>query len=471
MNLPFNRKVALWSIFGFTLFLLIIAGSLFAYQKVYAGKIYRNVFYSGVNLSGMTRAEARDTLAAHFEKVLNSKITVTVNDQSVKAKPIDMGLTFDFDRAVESAYRVGRDGDFANNLLSSTKTVFNPNDLKVEATIDQQRFSEFNEVVLGALNSEPKNASIAIQSGEIVILEGTDGKVVDTNGLAEKILALADENSYRITLDTIFKKPDIQSADFTAARAQAEGILNTRYTFTYNDKTFVPTRNEIGNWITFEADSAGAYKASYNDSNIKAYLNSIAKNFEVKRKDKRINALTGEVIEEGANGILLNKDVTLTSLKETSGSPVSIPLVTYEDPIKEIRVTPAEGFVPGRFEGRYLDVDLTQQKMCRIESTSIVDCFIISSGKPGMDTPTGTFYIQGKHPRAWSARYGLYMPWWQQFSGPYGIHELPEWPNGYKEGENHLGIPVSHGCVRLGIGAAETVYNWTSVGTPIYIHK
>jgi len=53
----------------------------------------------------------------------------------------------------------------------------------------------------------------------------------------------------------------------------------------------------------------------------------------------------------------------------------------------------------------------------------------------------------------------------------YGLHELPEWANGYKEGQNHLGIPVSHGCVRLGIGDAAQVYNWAEVGTPVYIHK
>jgi lipoprotein-anchoring transpeptidase ErfK/SrfK len=87
-----------------------------------------------------------------------------------------------------------------------------------------------------------------------------------------------------------------------------------------------------------------------------------------------------------------------------------------------------------------------------------------------MPTPSGTRYRESKHPKAWSAKYGLYMPWWQSMGGGYGIHELPEWPGGYKEGESHLGTPVSHGCVRLGVGPAETVYNWTEIGTPVYIH-
>lgn len=55
-------------------------------------------------------------------------------------------------------------------------------------------------------------------------------------------------------------------------------------------------------------------------------------------------------------------------------------------------------------------------------------------------------------------------------NGYFGIHELPVWPDGIKEGENHLGTPVSHGCVRLGVGPAEFLYNWTPIGTPVKIY-
>ena len=96
--------------------------------------------------------------------------------------------------------------------------------------------------------------------------------------------------------------------------------------------------------------------------------------------------------------------------------------------------------------------------------------FKISSGKFSMKTPKGNFKIDGKALRAWS-KYGLWMPYWMSLkNGYFGIHELPEWPNGMKEGENHLGIPVSHGCVRLGVGPAKFLYNWAPIGTPVKIY-
>lgn len=123
-------------------------------------------------------------------------------------------------------------------------------------------------------------------------------------------------------------------------------------------------------------------------------------------------------------------------------------------------------------EGKYIDINLKEQVMVIFEGGSALDAFLISSGKRGMDTPQGSFKVFNKHPRPWSKKYSLYMPYWMAIvgSGLFGIHELPEWPSGYKEGQNHLGIPVSHGCVRLGVGPAERVYNWAEIGTPIVIH-
>jgi lipoprotein-anchoring transpeptidase ErfK/SrfK len=123
-------------------------------------------------------------------------------------------------------------------------------------------------------------------------------------------------------------------------------------------------------------------------------------------------------------------------------------------------------------EGKYIDVNLATQIMTIFENGKIINSFLISSGKAGMDTPKGEHQIYNKHPRPWSKKYGLYMPFWMAITsdGKFGIHELPEWPSGYKEGQNHLGIPVSHGCMRLGVGSANTVYNWAEIGTPVLVY-
>lgn len=117
-----------------------------------------------------------------------------------------------------------------------------------------------------------------------------------------------------------------------------------------------------------------------------------------------------------------------------------------------------------------ITIDLKKQQLHQTLGGIAFTTFSMSSGKPGMRTPTGTFHVMSKNKRAWSNSAKLWMPFWMQFTKVgNGIHELPEWPNGAKEGANHLGTPVSHGCVRLGIGPAKSVYEWTPVGTKIII--
>ncbi len=127
---------------------------------------------------------------------------------------------------------------------------------------------------------------------------------------------------------------------------------------------------------------------------------------------------------------------------------------------------------PSILTGKYIDINIKDQVMVIFENGIAIDAHMISSGKRGMDTPKGNFTIHNKALRPWSKAYELYMPHWMAIvsDGKFGIHELPEWPGGYKEGANHLGTPVSHGCVRLGVGSAQSVYNWTEVGTPVKIY-
>ncbi|MBN2884535.1 L,D-transpeptidase family protein [Patescibacteria group bacterium] len=132
------------------------------------------------------------------------------------------------------------------------------------------------------------------------------------------------------------------------------------------------------------------------------------------------------------------------------------------------------GFDPAQIDGKKLDISLrislNEQKMDYLLNGFTWKSFPVSTGRASMPTPKGEFKILNKIEKAWSKTYGLWMPYWLGLNSPgIGIHELPIWPSGYREGENHLGIPVSHGCIRLGLNSAAYVYEHVSVGTKIII--
>lgn len=116
-------------------------------------------------------------------------------------------------------------------------------------------------------------------------------------------------------------------------------------------------------------------------------------------------------------------------------------------------------------------IDLKNQKLKYLVSDIILKEFPASSGKASMKTPSGEFKIVNKSKKAWSNTYKLWMPYWLGLgNGSFGIHELPIWPNGYREGADHLGKPVSHGCIRLGIGPAKYIFERVPAGTKVIIN-
>lgn len=116
-------------------------------------------------------------------------------------------------------------------------------------------------------------------------------------------------------------------------------------------------------------------------------------------------------------------------------------------------------------------IDLARQRLQRYLDYYLLDEMLISGGV-GNTTPVGQFWINSKHPNAWSSMAHLWMPNWMAFKGNmYGIHALPIWPSGAVEGEDHLGTPASHGCVRVGSENAVKLYEWTPIGTSVVIHR
>lgn len=123
-----------------------------------------------------------------------------------------------------------------------------------------------------------------------------------------------------------------------------------------------------------------------------------------------------------------------------------------------------------------IEIDISSQWLKTRQDGKMLGEYQISSGKRSTPTRIGNFKVLEKLPIAygcgadgqcWKMPYwiGIYLSGNQEN----GIHELP-FINGRREGAKSLGWPVSHGCVRLGIGPAELVYHWAEVGIPVNVH-
>lgn len=117
-------------------------------------------------------------------------------------------------------------------------------------------------------------------------------------------------------------------------------------------------------------------------------------------------------------------------------------------------------------EQRWIQIDLSNQRLIAWEGTKPVYAVIVSTGKTATPTVLGTFAIQTKHRLARMAGpdYDVSnVPHTMYFHRGYAIHGA-YW-------HNRFGTPVSHGCVNVAPKHAAWLFNWASVGTPVVVHE
>ncbi len=454
-----------------------VALSLFLYQKAYANKIVRNVYYDGINLEGKTRAQAKTIVQTKTDDLLDNKL-VTKSDtgKEYDAAFSQTGISFDTDATVNNAFSFGRNDKFFPTLYALSKTMFVKNDIQALTTFDDNAYQAYLTATQSSLNLPPVDASLSIASGKIITSTGTNGITIDSSGLKDQIakIILAKKTVATIEVPTTPITPTLQTESLASAKSAAEAYLVHQISLTVNNQSYPADSTAISSWISFGLQN-GNYAAWLNDTAIKTFINKIAAKNDISVIDTKISATDNTtILQQGRQGVYVDQNDALAKIKTAMASGTAAATIALAQTTKDpqvIKVFPDEGIVPGRFPGKYIDVDLTKQLMTLFDGSTQVAQYIVSSGKPSTPTPVGTRTVQGHNPKAWSSPSSLWMPWFMALGEGYGIHELPEWPNGYKEGEAHLGTPVSHGCVRLGVGPAEMVYNWTPDGTQVYIHK
>ncbi|MEH1942221.1 MAG: L,D-transpeptidase [Nostoc sp.] len=115
---------------------------------------------------------------------------------------------------------------------------------------------------------------------------------------------------------------------------------------------------------------------------------------------------------------------------------------------------------------RWIEIDLSEQRLRGWEGNKLVYSYRISGGKRSTPTPIGRFRINSKYRtnRMRGRGYNIPdVPYTMYFYRGYAIHGA-YW-------HNRFGTPVSHGCVNLPVKQAGNLYRWASTGTLVVVHK
>jgi hypothetical protein len=106
--------------------------------------------------------------------------------------------------------------------------------------------------------------------------------------------------------------------------------------------------------------------------------------------------------------------------------------------------------------GKHVEANLGQQVLALIQGSHVVGIYPTSSGKPSTPTVLGSFRVYRRTPGLQAD--GMYFS--SYFIGGYAVH-------GYNPAPTY---PASHGCLRVPMSDALSIYNWLNFGDGVDVY-
>ena len=430
-------------------------GTVAAAAYSYRGKMYPNTLVAGVDVGNLSYLQSRTRIEQRANMLGDIPVSVMVTDV---AKPMQqagttvrgLGVVFQVDTALVEAWQPTHtfSVEWPRQAL---RAFFGSTHIALPFTGKPQALTNFITEHVDPLVVTPVAAKLSVSGESVFITAAIPGVVVDRTELTGRLTAalstVADGDALSLAAPTHEGNATVTEAMLQPLAERLNTLGDSRITLANGPFSLSPSRAQKLAWFTPFQDEQGTVSLKVDDAKVTAYL----------RAYQSVNAAASgtaiaKVLQEqlGANPSVVQSKLALI---------MNTPTVAVTGDVKL-----------GLYPGKYIQINLVEQKLYRVNGQILEKVYPVSSGKASTPTPRGTFTLSGHALRPLSSLYGLYMPYWINFKdGAYGLHELPEWPNGYKEGQGHLGTPVSDGCVRLGIGDAKEIYNWTADGTPLLI--
>jgi len=106
--------------------------------------------------------------------------------------------------------------------------------------------------------------------------------------------------------------------------------------------------------------------------------------------------------------------------------------------------------------GRHIEADLTRQVIALISGGRVQRIYPVSSGAPSTPTVLGSFRVYSKTPGT-NAKGMVDSAYFIRGYATHGFSSVPVYP-------------ASHGCLRVPIPDARSLFNWITIGTPVDVY-
>ena len=190
--------------------LLCIAFLTFTFVNHQNKNIIWGVNIKGVDVSGLSTEEAKETIQNYINENLPENINLIHNDYQTSIPLSALNVNFDIDSAVKQAYETGKSGNIFENSFTALKTWIDPIDIELTTTLDEEQLRTALNDISSKLPDTVIESGYYIDGTNLIVTSGSEGNVVDVDQMCTYIKnGISNLTLKNRTLDiaTVSKQP------------------------------------------------------------------------------------------------------------------------------------------------------------------------------------------------------------------------------------------------------------------------
>lgn len=196
VNRPVKKYIIIAIIIAIIVVFFTLFSTIFALVNSNSTKIFSNISVLGIDISNLTKDEAREKLSNALNQRLTTDLIFEHNDKMFSMLPAEIQCGYNIDETIDNAYNIGRTGnlfqknfEILNCLVS--KTTLNPT-LNLSDDSLSIIVTQINQKIPDGL----KQPSVVYKDTSIDVIAGKDGYTVVKDKLKEEISSKLLETNY-----------------------------------------------------------------------------------------------------------------------------------------------------------------------------------------------------------------------------------------------------------------------------------
>lgn len=201
--------------------LLILFIGFCIYSLNHNTTIAKGVYIYGIDVSGLTKSEAKEKVSEKFDEFSKKDIELVNNDYKTYLNASEINLEYDIDSSVNYAFDIGKGGNIFADNYQIFETLINGKNISPTYTLSEEALTSYLQNLSKDLPNAVVESSYYTEDSKLVITKGTDGYIVNVDQTSKDIISSIKDFSYldnsvqlsltpqeakKINLDEIYKE-------------------------------------------------------------------------------------------------------------------------------------------------------------------------------------------------------------------------------------------------------------------------